>query len=329
MCRSLALIHRTPQNDVACHAVLMQKTVLREGTGPGPSSEACVTIRYTVSCQDPPLLWGDGEAGGAEGTAASGTPSQALPSTASAPATGLGTGPAPIAAQPLTFILGRGEVPAAVDETVQGMAVGERCAVMGPAGRLLGNPEGAAGTVRLELELLEVGTGPAPGRPHDVDERGQLQALVDGAVDDRQSGNACLKEGDLKQAKQFYCKSIARCTKLLQMQRPALPREAVVDCLVSARANLSLCYFKLGRYRKSCAQCSKVLKRDPKNVKALYRRAQAYTELEDYGLAQEDVARCLAIAPDNTEAQKLGTRVAVRMQRHNQKEKTLYSGLFK
>jgi FK506-binding protein 4/5 len=42
-----------------------------------------------------------------------------------------------------------------------------------------------------------------------------------------------------------------------------------------------------------------VLELDGKNVKALYRRAQAYIQLVDLDLADIDIKRALEIDPDN------------------------------
>lgn len=42
-----------------------------------------------------------------------------------------------------------------------------------------------------------------------------------------------------------------------------------------------------------------VLEVDSKNVKALYRRAQAYIQLVDLELAEQDIKKALEIDPDN------------------------------
>lgn len=42
----------------------------------------------------------------------------------------------------------------------------------------------------------------------------------------------------------------------------------------------ALCYLALKQYKEAAQDCTEALKLDPKNVKALYRRAQALKELK-------------------------------------------------
>lgn len=42
----------------------------------------------------------------------------------------------------------------------------------------------------------------------------------------------------------------------------------------------ALCYLSLKQYKEAAQDCTEALKLDPKNVKALYRRAQALKELK-------------------------------------------------
>jgi FK506-binding protein 4/5 len=51
-------------------------------------------------------------------------------------------------------------------------------------------------------------------------------------------------------------------------------------------------------YNKGCFFCQ-VLELDSRNVKALYRRVQAYIHLADLELAEADIKKALEIEPDN------------------------------
>lgn len=42
----------------------------------------------------------------------------------------------------------------------------------------------------------------------------------------------------------------------------------------------ALCYLSLQMYKEAVKDCEKALELDPANIKALYRRAQAYKELK-------------------------------------------------
>lgn len=68
---------------------------------------------------------------------------------------------------------------------------------------------------------------------------------------------------------------------------------------VSYNLNNAVCKLKLKEYKEAAKLCSKVLEIDSKNVKALYRRAQAYIQLVDLDLAELDIKRALEIDPDN------------------------------
>ena len=63
--------------------------------------------------------------------------------------------------------------------------------------------------------------------------------------------------------------------------------------------NNAACKLKLKDYKQSVKLCTKVLDADSKNVKALYRRAQAYIQLVDLDLAELDIKKALEIDPDN------------------------------
>ena len=56
---------------------------------------------------------------------------------------------------------------------------------------------------------------------------------------------------------------------------------------------------KIERLQTSGKLCTKVLNADSKNVKALYRRAQAYIQLVDLDLAEMEIKKALEIDPDN------------------------------
>lgn len=68
---------------------------------------------------------------------------------------------------------------------------------------------------------------------------------------------------------------------------------------ISCNLNNAACKLKLRDYKQAVKLCTKVLDADSKNVKALYRRAQAYIQLVDLDLAEMDIKKALEIDPDN------------------------------
>lgn len=67
----------------------------------------------------------------------------------------------------------------------------------------------------------------------------------------------------------------------------------------SCNLNNAACKLKLRDYKQVVKLCTKVLDADSKNVKALYRRVQAYIQLVDLDLAEMDIKKALEIDPDN------------------------------
>lgn len=68
---------------------------------------------------------------------------------------------------------------------------------------------------------------------------------------------------------------------------------------VSCNLNNAACKLKLKNYKEAEKLCTKVLEVDGKNVKALYRRAQAYINLVELELAKKDIKKALEIDPNN------------------------------
>ncbi|GMY19703.1 70 kDa peptidyl-prolyl isomerase-like [Fagus crenata] len=68
---------------------------------------------------------------------------------------------------------------------------------------------------------------------------------------------------------------------------------------LSSNLNSAACKLKLGEYLEASILCTKVLKHDPFNVKALYRRSQAYLKISELEKAEEDIKRALTSDPNN------------------------------
>ncbi|XP_032238868.2 FK506-binding protein-like [Nematostella vectensis] len=69
--------------------------------------------------------------------------------------------------------------------------------------------------------------------------------------------------------------------------------------------NLAACQGKLHQNEHVIANCSKVLQSEDTNIKALYRRAQAYLELDEIDKSREDIEKALQVDPGNTAVRDL------------------------
>ncbi|XP_073535725.1 sperm-associated antigen 1 isoform X2 [Phyllobates terribilis] len=108
----------------------------------------------------------------------------------------------------------------------------------------------------------------------------------------KQEGNACVKKSQYREAAKKY-------TECLQLK----PEECTMY------TNRALCYLKLCQYEEARQDCDRALQRDGANIKALYRRAQAYRGLEKYHDCASDLRKLTTLDPGVTEAKTLLTEI--------------------
>ena len=115
------------------------------------------------------------------------------------------------------------------------------------------------------------------------------------------------------------------------------PRQIYTD-FQALRLNYAACLLKLGDFKTVIVQCSEVLKRDPENVKALFRRGVAYMKLgRDLEDARKDLIQLAQIAErlDQATRESLEKDVAREMnnlekleKNYENKEKKMFSKIF-
>ncbi|NXN22834.1 TOM34 protein, partial [Nycticryphes semicollaris] len=103
----------------------------------------------------------------------------------------------------------------------------------------------------------------------------------------KEEGNELVKKGNHKKAVEKYSESLQLHT----------------EC--ATYTNRALCYLTLKQYKEAVLDCTEALRLEPKNVKALYRRAQALKELKDYKSSIADIKSLLKTEPKNTAALRL------------------------
>ncbi|KND02919.1 uncharacterized protein SPPG_02000 [Spizellomyces punctatus DAOM BR117] len=107
----------------------------------------------------------------------------------------------------------------------------------------------------------------------------------------------------------------------------------------ACRLNYAACKLKLGDPESVIPQCTEVLKQDPTNVKALFRRGQAFLQIgRDLDLAQHDFEKLRNIleagnyakaGPEFTELRKEEQLLETKLRAHREKERRMFSNIFK
>jgi hypothetical protein len=110
------------------------------------------------------------------------------------------------------------------------------------------------------------------------------------AVELKDKGNELFKSADYPGAKGFYTQALAKC------------ESSDKEIRATILSNRAACNLKLGDFKSSIEDCSSALVINPLLVKSLFRRAQAYEGLAEYGKAVQDLSALLHYEPNNAPA---------------------------
>jgi len=220
------------------------------------------------------------------------------------------------------FTLGKGTV-------IKGWDVGVASMKKGELALLICKPEYAYGsegsppsippnsTLHFEVELF----GWDDPEPDTIQEKLKAGEIL------KIKGNELYKVKDFKGALEKYNKALeyfAHCWGLEEEEKKQ------VDALkLSLLLNVSACQMELGDYTEVYYTCSKVLDIDTNNVKALYRRGKSLSIRNEFEKAKEDLVEAAKLAPNNKEIRQEYEALKNKIGLWKQKEKELFSGIFK
>ncbi|CAH8863331.1 unnamed protein product [Trichobilharzia szidati] len=102
---------------------------------------------------------------------------------------------------------------------------------------------------------------------------------------EKDKGNECFKSGDFVEALNYYKRSL------------------IIYETSAVYNNRALVYLRQKQWNLAVNDCTKVLKSEPDNLKALFRRGQANYELHNLGEAEKDLERLTDQDPTNFKAQ--------------------------
>jgi len=142
----------------------------------------------------------------------------------------------------------------------------------------------------------------------------------------KNQGNILFKEFDYENAAKKYTEGLGHLTDLYDLT----PTEAeqVKALKLSLHLNMAASCMKIQRFKQAQENCSDALKLDDKNVKALFRRAQALGGQKIWEDAKQDLDIALRLEPNNGEVKKEHVKVLHQITLQKDKEKKMYSKMF-
>ncbi|OMO55496.1 hypothetical protein COLO4_35962 [Corchorus olitorius] len=152
------------------------------------------------------------------------------------------------------------------------------------------------------------------------------QEKIEAAGKKKEEGNALFKAGKYERASKRYEKAV----KFIEYDSSFSDEEKKQTKLLKVTCNLNnaACKLKLKDYKQAEKLCTKVLELDNRNVKALYRRAQAYIQLVDLDLAEMDIKKALEIDPENRDVKMEYRVLKEKIREYNKKDAQFYGNIF-
>lgn len=150
-----------------------------------------------------------------------------------------------------------------------------------------------------------------------------------GTADRRKmDGNTLFQEEKLEEAMQQYEMAIAYMGDDFMFQLFGKYRDMALGVKNPCHLNLAACLIKLKRYEEAIGHCSIVLAEDENNVKALFRRGKARSELGQTDVAREDFEKAKKTAPQDKAILRELRLISEHEKAVYQKQKELYKGIF-
>jgi len=220
-----------------------------------------------------------------------------------------------------TFHLGGSEVIKAWDAGVATMRQGEKSILTCRHDYAYGE-EGSPpkippkSTLKFEVELFG----------WDDPEPDTIQEKILAANKRKDEGNDKFKESQYKEACELYNKAIDYFKNSWSLTDDE--KKEVDGIKLPCLLNLAACQLKTKDYSDAILSCSKALDIDTHNVKALYRRAQAYSRSADWENAKADLLEGIKLAPNNKDLRTELDLLKKATMEYKDKQKKMFAGLF-
>ncbi|XP_027081237.1 70 kDa peptidyl-prolyl isomerase isoform X1 [Coffea arabica] len=152
------------------------------------------------------------------------------------------------------------------------------------------------------------------------------QEKIEAAGKKKEEGNVWFKAGKYARASKRYEKGVGFVEYDSSFSDEEKQQAKLLK--ISCNLNNAACKLKLKDYKEAVKLCTKVLDIDSRNVKALYRRAQAYIQLVELELAEQDIKKALEIDPDNRDVKMEYKILKDKVKEYNRKDAQFYGSIF-
>lgn len=220
----------------------------------------------------------------------------------------------------LEFVAGDGDVCEALECAVREMKRGERAVVTSSDPTLcqdsrLGLSSTAAKKVCLTVELEDF------KKREDTWKMEEDQKVAYGQGR-KEIGATLFKKGRYHLALEKYKKVVDMFGHLddFNEENKAKAKEMKKVC----ELNRAACYLKLREFAEAKESCNEILKDEPRNVKGLFRRAQAEIGLKNFFEAIGDLKKVIDLEPQNREARAALKEAQALQKEEDQKSKGLF-----
>ncbi|XP_020547891.1 70 kDa peptidyl-prolyl isomerase isoform X2 [Sesamum indicum] len=174
-------------------------------------------------------------------------------------------------------------------------------------------------TILYEVEMLDFVREKAPWEMSNAER-------IEAAAWKKEEGNQLFKNGKYQRAAKKYDKAADYVGEDGYLTGDD---EKVVKSLrVSCWLNGAACSLKLNNFGEAINLCSKILDVESCNVKALYRRAQAYMGISELHSAEMDIKRASEADPHNREIKLIQKSLKQLQAESNRRDAKLYKAMF-
>jgi peptidylprolyl isomerase len=229
--------------------------------------------------------------------------------------------------RPFKFTLGQGDVIKGWDLGFASMKKGEKAVLemdseygYGDSGSPPNIP--AKARLRFDVELLSFGP-----KKKEIWELGTDEKLVE-AEKLKASGNEAFKKGDFAGAGAAYEEALKYTDKTAEYERDAEKKAKLEDLERTLWLNSAQTALNKHDYHTAIVMTSNVLKKDPKNIKALVRRSAAYSSCGMLPEAKKDIVLASQLEPKNPAVIKEYKQVSQALVDAREQEKQKFGGIF-